>query len=156
MILSSRTLTAFYRQTDSRNGKRKQNADKDSKIPVSYTHLKKQLWRDFLPGFLKDGFGGFTFEIFIKRMKPVSYTHLDVYKRQGHSPDKNQRSRDFRKRNGIVSGCIIRNIVGGTNMDYMTLKEASKKWGISSRQILLMWYNSPDFHSNPQIYSHFL
>lgn len=23
----------------------------------------------------------------------------------GHSPDKNQRSRDFRKRNGIVSGC---------------------------------------------------
>ena len=31
--------------------------------------FKKQLWRDFLPGFLKDGFGGFTFEIFIKRMK---------------------------------------------------------------------------------------
>lgn len=31
--------------------------------------IKKQLWRDFLPGFLKDGFGGFTFEIFIKRMK---------------------------------------------------------------------------------------
>ena len=24
----------------------------------------------------------------------------------GHSPDKNQRSRDFRKRNGIVSGCL--------------------------------------------------
>jgi len=35
MILSSRTLTAFYRQTDSRNGKRKQNADKDSKIPAA-------------------------------------------------------------------------------------------------------------------------
>ena len=29
----------------------------------------KPEWRDFLPGFLKDGFGGFTFEIFIKRMK---------------------------------------------------------------------------------------
>ena len=31
MTLSSRTLTAFYRQTDSRNGKRKQNADKGKK-----------------------------------------------------------------------------------------------------------------------------
>lgn len=35
MILSSRTLTALYRQTDSRNGKRKQSADKDSKIPAA-------------------------------------------------------------------------------------------------------------------------
>ena len=26
-------------------------------------------------------------------------------------------------------------IVGGVNMDYMTLKEASEKWGVSSRQI---------------------
>lgn len=26
-------------------------------------------------------------------------------------------------------------IVGGMNMDYMTLKDASKKWDISSRQI---------------------
>ena len=35
MILSSRTLTAFYRQTDSRNGKKKQSVDKDSKIPAA-------------------------------------------------------------------------------------------------------------------------
>lgn len=34
-ILSSRTLTAFYRQTGSRNGKREQSADKDSKIPAA-------------------------------------------------------------------------------------------------------------------------
>ncbi len=26
-------------------------------------------------------------------------------------------------------------VVGGMNMDYMTLKDASKKWGILSRQI---------------------
>ena len=26
-------------------------------------------------------------------------------------------------------------IIGGTNMDYTTLKETSEKWGISSRQI---------------------
>ena len=26
-------------------------------------------------------------------------------------------------------------ISGGVNMDYMTLKEASEKWGVSSRQI---------------------
>ncbi len=35
MILSSRTLTAFYRQTGSRNVKREQSADKDSKIPAA-------------------------------------------------------------------------------------------------------------------------
>lgn len=34
-ILSSRTLTAFYRQTGSRNVKREQSADKDSKIPAA-------------------------------------------------------------------------------------------------------------------------
>lgn len=26
-------------------------------------------------------------------------------------------------------------LCGGVNMDYMTLKEASEKWGVSSRQI---------------------
>ena len=26
-------------------------------------------------------------------------------------------------------------VIGGANMDYMTLKEASEKWGISSRMI---------------------
>ena len=26
-------------------------------------------------------------------------------------------------------------VVGGANMDYMTLKEASEKWGISTRQV---------------------
>ena len=31
--------------------------------------FKKQLRRDFLPGFLKDGFNSFPFEIFIKGMK---------------------------------------------------------------------------------------
>lgn len=29
----------------------------------------------------------------------------------------------------------MKNVVGGANMDYMTLKEASEKWGVSSRQI---------------------
>ena len=35
----------------------------------------------------------------------------------------------------ICVGNIIRNVVGGANMDYMTLKEASEKWGVSSRQV---------------------
>ena len=26
-------------------------------------------------------------------------------------------------------------VVGGVNMDYMTLREASEKWGVSSRQV---------------------
>lgn len=26
-------------------------------------------------------------------------------------------------------------VVGGMDMDYMTLKEASEKWGVSSRQV---------------------
>lgn len=29
----------------------------------------------------------------------------------------------------------MKEIVGGMSMDYMTLKEASEKWGVSSRQI---------------------
>lgn len=29
----------------------------------------------------------------------------------------------------------MKNIVEDVNMDYMTLKEASEKWGVSSRQI---------------------
>ena len=29
----------------------------------------------------------------------------------------------------------MKNVVGGANMDYMTLKEASEKWGVSSRQV---------------------
>ena len=28
-------------------------------------------------------------------------------------------------------------IVGGVNTDYMTLKEASEKWGVSSQQIII-------------------
>lgn len=29
----------------------------------------------------------------------------------------------------------MKEVVGGVNMDYMTLREASEKWGVSSRQI---------------------
>ena len=29
----------------------------------------------------------------------------------------------------------MKNVVGGMDMDYMTLKEASEKWGVSSRQV---------------------
>ena len=29
----------------------------------------------------------------------------------------------------------MKEIVGGMSMDYMTLKEASEKWGVSSRQV---------------------
>ncbi len=29
----------------------------------------------------------------------------------------------------------MKEVVGGVNMDCMTLKEASEKWGVSSRQI---------------------
>lgn len=29
----------------------------------------------------------------------------------------------------------MKEIVGGVSMDYMTLREASEKWGISSRQV---------------------
>ena len=32
-------MTAFYRQTGSRNGKREQSADKDSKIPAAFSDL---------------------------------------------------------------------------------------------------------------------
>ena len=29
----------------------------------------------------------------------------------------------------------MKEVVGGVNMDYMTLREASEKWGVSSRQV---------------------
>ena len=34
-----------------------------------------------------------------------------------------------------ILAAIMKEIVGGMSMDYMTLKEASEKWGVSSRQV---------------------
>ncbi len=41
----------------------------DAKAKRINVILVKDLRRDFLPGFLKDGFDSFPFEIFVKRMK---------------------------------------------------------------------------------------
>ena len=59
----------------------------DYVIPVSYTHLEEVKALKFkVPGGVATTIGGLIFLLFIIGLigyHPVSYTHLDVYKRQG-------------------------------------------------------------------------
>ena len=51
-----------------------------SYMPVSYTHLRQELYHRFTVGKLMTSAPARLYDT--DSMEPVSYTHLDVYKRQ--------------------------------------------------------------------------
>ena len=78
---------------------------------VTDTTLMKGHWYDFIFNYFKDSLAGVTFDVYAKEDIAVSYTHLDVYKRQQKAPASGNKEAGGNQSNagngGQTTDCLL-------------------------------------------------